>query len=320
MPRLNTEKQRQLQVTAQNIVAEFGIEKLDTLNDYARGQSLRQLAKRLRGLTGVSPQTSRHYLAQACRQLRHPTFGHLPIGQHFHLNIDADGYEPVYYKASETEAYQYAGGHSGKRKTFKPDTRVYPINQTTPLHATYTEIERAALTLIARHRAEHPALHGWKTAMLNKMDEFRQLDEVAWEQRHLLVNDRGETLEQLCQACGYWFPTKKWGPFGSEPLLFALIWDREPAGEYTNRNGKHPVNHQYDENGGRYDRALLALCTAVCDYREAGRPDGDQTHTIMGMGAPLMGISTSLAAAVVEYHERMINILMYETRIKKTEE
>lgn len=51
---------------------------------------------------------------------------------------------------------------------------------------------------------------------------------------------------------------------------------------------------------------------AVREYREMGRPDGEQTHTIMGMGSPLMTVTTSLAAAVVEYHKAIVNQVYIE--------
>jgi hypothetical protein len=44
------------------------------------------------------------------------------------------------------------------------------------------------------------------------------------------------------------------------------------------------------------------------EYRVAGRPEGDQTHEILGMGSPIAIVSTSLAAAVVEFHTRVVGV------------
>lgn len=54
--------------------------------------------------------------------------------------------------------------------------------------------------------------------------------------------------------------------------------------------------------------ASLRLADAIANYRTAGRPDGDQTYTIMGMGAPLLNVTTSLAAAIAEFHANVLNV------------
>lgn len=83
-----------------------------------------------------------------------------------------------------------------------------------------------------------------------------------------------------------------------------------PSGQHP--NDTHPT---YTYEGPRSERnhdrgidwAMANLAGAVAAYRSDNRPDGDVTHTIDHMGG--FTITTSLAAAVVEFHEAMQNAL-----------
>lgn len=60
----------------------------------------------------------------------------------------------------------------------------------------------------------------------------------------------------------------------------------------------------------RFDRAAHALGFAVVQHRHAGRPTGNVTRSL-GPGTGL-SITTSLAAAIVEYHEAITDTLFAE--------
>lgn len=59
-----------------------------------------------------------------------------------------------------------------------------------------------------------------------------------------------------------------------------------------------------------FDRAAHALAFAVVQHRYAGRPAGDVTRSL-GPGTGL-SLTTSLAAAIVEYHEAICDALYAE--------
>lgn len=232
-------------------------------------------------------------------------FSELKPGDIFMPDIDADGHEPVWtlLDTNGTLAHEH-GRTTATSERLTPDTLVIKMGSA-KLNAQPTDIERAAITLLARDRATHPVLRFWMDAIASNPNEMRPLYVFAWEERNRKYSD-DYTLQSICEHLGFAYPRTEWD---RDVNLHSLIWDGTPAGEYTKRN--NPVNAQYDKNGGRHDRYILALADAIVDYRQAGRPDGDQTHTIMGMGAPLMRVSTSLAAAVVEYHVAVVNEIYF---------
>ena len=138
-----------------------------------------------------------------------------------------------------------------------------------------TEIERAAITLLTQSRATHPCLTRWIHALASDPDECRGLDEFSlgtWDQRE---------LDDMA-AAGFYAP-RRFQRFGPDTLTLHL------------------------GDGGRsllaeIDRAVVYLASALVRYRTEGRPDGDQDITI----APDIVVTTSLAAAVVEYHQAMV--------------
>jgi len=232
-------------------------------------------------------------------------FSDLKPGDHFTLPIDADGYEPDWWMLPDGSLY--GGNCRGKHRTtaraenLAPDTPVAVIGHVT-LHDRPTDIERAALTMAANHYPVHPALAAWKAALTSDPNEFRSLDEFAWSNAdEPLGEDQSLTVRDVCHAAGYAFPSQQ---YDQNVFLFSLISDRKPAGQYTRNND--PTNDEYRGSGGAFDRPLAHILAAVAEYREMGRPDGDQIHSIMGMGSPLMNVTTSLAAAAVEYHHSIV--------------
>ena len=234
-------------------------------------------------------------------------FSELRRGDRFTLPIDADGYEPVWYFIDRRAGILYGGNCRGHYRTtaaaeeLTAETPIVLLSGRVRLNNRVTEVERVALTLLDKHSCIHPALTVWKIALCENPDEMRDLDGFAYEEGDKPAFDDGKTLRQVCQAQGFAFHARR---YDHDARLFALIWDEEPAGEYTYDQQE---SEAYRADGGRYDCAALALADKVATYRQMGRPDGDYTTTIMGIGAPLLNVTTSLAAAIAEYHTRIRN-------------
>jgi hypothetical protein len=231
------------------------------------------------------------------------TFEELAIGDQFDLGIDADGFEPFYYKLNDTEAYQHSGRGAGSRESFKSDDVVH--RNSLPgktIYSHVTEVERVALTLLGKARPWHAGLVFWVKALCANPDERRDLDTFIWDAKICLTEggDERADLRTLCMLEGFVVEHERY--VLGEVSAFAAICDHKPRGIY-------PVSAD-DKMRSRIDRAVLLLAQALIDYRMAGRPDGDQSFTIQGLGAPLAMVHTSLAAAVVEYHEAYANALI----------
>jgi len=237
------------------------------------------------------------------------TFGELKIGERFHYNIDADGHEPYLYKINDTEAYIEHGRRSGLRESVNADENVWTWDEPVEIHPSPTEVERAAITLLM-HRdgpnANHPGLRQYVLALASDQNEMRDLDQFIWE-AEIDWGSGGEytkqPLHQICHELGYICWENEWD---RENSAFGAILDHKPT-------GRRP-----DTREGRWlaknDDAALRLADAIANYRIAGRPSGDQTHTISGMGSPLLSVTSSLAAAIGEYHEQMLNVYAGEAQ------
>lgn len=230
-------------------------------------------------------------------------FSELEIGQRFHYNIDADGHEPYLYKISDTEAYVEHGSGAGFRENIKPDADVWIWSEPVTLHSHPTEVERAAITMLMGPRgdspmADHPGLYQFIRAIASDPNEMRDLDRYIWESSVGDYEDGGNEipLRTICYEAGYICWKQEWDHDNS---AFGAILDHQPR-------GRHPVTAEERRFAG-IDDAAARLADSIINYRVAGRPDGDQTHTIHGMGSPLLNITTSLAAAVAEYHQQMLN-------------
>lgn len=233
-------------------------------------------------------------------------FTNLKIGDRFHYNTDADGHEPYLYKVSDTEAYVEHGSGSGQRETIAPETDVWAWSEQVTLHNAPTEIERAAITILMSSRghsprADHVGLREYIRALAQNPNEMKSLDTYIWETTATLDDGREFRLQQLCQQTGYECWQKQ---YDRDHNAFGAILDHEPR-------GRKPATGE-ERRLALIDDAAARLSSAIADYRLAGRPAGDQTHTVSGMGTPLLNVTTSLAAAVAEYHERVVNIYISE--------
>lgn len=241
------------------------------------------------------------------------TFGELKIGQRFDYGIDADGYEPYLYKVSDTEAVIEHGQHSGSRETVAANEMVYTSGDMVTVHTHPTEVERAAITLLLHQRQDHPGLYHYIRALASDPDEMRDLDRYIWEASVPTAYNEDENgnripveftqLREICQRGGFVCWEIEWD---RNQGAFSAILEHEPTGTRpTTREGRWMA---------LFDDACARLAYAVEKYRVAGRPDGDQTTTIMGMGAPLLNVTTSLAAAIGEFYAQTINIYAGENQ------
>lgn len=165
-----------------------------------------------------------------------------------------------------------------------------------------TEIERAAITLLMDAGAHHPALWSWIQAMAKNPDECRHLGNYTIDESVTVELDgRTMPLAECCRLLGYVTPMKEWD---RDNDIAAAIQDKEPK-------GRKPET-KIERDMARRDRIIYHLAMQVAFYRDEGRPDGDQSHDIMGLGGPVARITTSLAAAVVEYHKAMIDVVYLE--------
>ena len=214
-------------------------------------------------------------------------FRELEIGKVFTFAVALLGeHDFRYQKLSDTEVWDF---HYGIRVMAK-DAPVFNVEDGPTLHDTPSEIERAALTMLKDGCPEHPFLNRMAKLMIRDPNEMRELDELA-------RGDTGYTPEQLSRIAeaGYTIPTS------------SRLQDGEVAMALLDENGT-------PEEFAEEDRASVILWRAIYEYRQRGRVGGETEATIEGMGSPILRRSTSLAAAVVEYHKRMIN---YALRYKE---
>lgn len=170
------------------------------------------------------------------------------------------------------------------------------------MSTTPTEIERAAITMLVDAQVNHPALWSWIQAMAKDPDECRHLGNYIIDESVTIEFDgRTMPLAECCRSMGYVTPTKQWD---RDNDIAAAIQDKEPK-------GKKPET-KIERDMARRDRIIYHLAMAVAMYRDDARPTGDQSHNIMGLGGPIARITTSLAAAVVEYHKAMVNVVYLE--------
>jgi len=162
-----------------------------------------------------------------------------------------------------------------------------------------TEIERAACTLLSRTHPHHLGLSAWVQALISDPDEDRSLDRYIWETS--VKTDRGqEPLRDVCQR--------------EEHACWQAEWDHNQSafGAIIDHKAYHAPDTPEWTRIKLKDEAVLRLADALQSYRRAGRPTGDQHHTVRGMGGPVLRVSTSLAAAVAEYHQRIVNVYASE--------
>jgi len=177
---------------------------------------------------------------------------------------------------------------TGNYATFNPDEIVSANDDAPTLHDAPTEIERAAITLLLRFSARHPLLETWIKALAADPDEFRHLDEFA-------LAEYAEYSDSL-KSDGWATPQKN--------------WDGSLADRITNREAHALNDAKYNDEwrrGNKHDFHTYYMADALREYRYMGRPSGDQSHLIHGMGAPLLRVTSSLAANLAEYVVSLVN-------------
>lgn len=236
-------------------------------------------------------------------------FSEMQLGQIFDVDTGDPEFDYQMYKVSPTEAVSLS--RQGIREEIAAD-REFPIveGRFIAVHTNVTEVERAAITLIYQHRINlhHPAVRAWVEAIGTDADERRHIDEFFCDNQDMTMEEwqGGVTLRALCEGMGFSLPRCRWAYDWEDGIFSALV---------NNNRDKRAYPDLYQME---LDEAVLVLAYAVHEYRVNGRPDGDQTYTIMGMGAPLMNVQTSLAAAIGEFHQRIVQ-LMYMRYNKELE-
>lgn len=136
----------------------------------------------------------------------------------------------------------------------------------------FSEIERAANTILSQQSASHPLLQAWIEAVANDPNETRFLDQFPQDER---------TIEHARES-----------GFATENLEDAI--NRYEAQAYRVRARSRWLDRAMDE-------AIRAFASQIVMYRREGRPVGD-VHRSLGYG---IGVTTSLAAAVAEFVRRV---------------
>lgn len=200
-------------------------------------------------------------------------FSNMHMGTRFWIETGDAEFD---YEAYKISAAEFVPVHDAAyRETVSDTSAEYRVSgrvQVSPNHV--TDIERVAITLLynAYKRCEinHPVFRAWVEALATNPHEYDHIDQWA----------SVENIEFECSV----------ERFGAKAYSEQIYGD---ADDYES-----PM-------GTSVERAAFFLANAVRTYRMMGRPSGDTTHSIQGMGGTLMNVSTSLAAAIAEYHERI---------------
>lgn len=219
------------------------------------------------------------------------TYANVQVGQFFSIpgaNDEGDLYR---------KGHQYDESLTDGQLTTPPaGSTLVELSEYSPIvHDRPTEIERAAVTLLLQSRPNNPLLGLWIQALAADPDERRDIETLVFESP-----DGREYVRQ-----GWVGPKTE---YDRDNRAFGAILDHQPRGHYERGE---------DRYWAIQDSVIARLAWAVVYYRQAGRPDGDQTHTIQGMGGPLLSVATSLAAAVAEYHEGTVEV--FHLRLEKAE-
>lgn len=159
-----------------------------------------------------------------------------------------------------------------------------------------TEVERVAMTLLDKADPDHPCLAAWVQALLDNPDEYRGIDDYSLSQEARLSG-----LKQN----GFAQPVR-YARFGEDTLAVKLI-DERGVEDWQKYRGCGLSDQQEQTSIKVADKAIYLLADALAKYRRRGRPVGDQETTIMGLGSPLLRVTTSLAARIVEYHQAIVD-------------
>lgn len=207
-------------------------------------------------------------------------FSELTIGQTF----DDSDFTIMKLRGNDARCVE-----TGHHATFNPNEIVSANDDAPTLHDSPTEIERAVITLLLEFGACHPILEQWITQMARDPDEFRHLNDYA-------LAEHSDALQGMAHA-GWAIPE-------------STGWDGSLEDAITDRRGHALDDPEYNQEwkrGNEHDFATYYLAAALREYRYMGRPTGDQSHLIHGMGAPLLRVTTSLAASLAEYVASIVN-------------
>jgi len=148
------------------------------------------------------------------------------------------------------------------------------------------DIERATCQILHddARLITHPVLRAYVEALLIDpafADSFDAGAGRAWT----------PSAEVVAYAAGEGFPLPERGAWGSQ---FADSWGPDYYGD------AHADQLKRDR-----DLMIGRLAYAVGRYRRDGRPGGDQMHALHGVGGPVALVTSSLAAAVADYHRAL---------------
>jgi len=227
-------------------------------------------------------------------------FKDMKLGTEFYSPDGGSGeYDLFYYKVTDTEAVCVSRSNVREKMSTADD---YPVTgKVYDIHTEVTDIEACALRLLYEQTKYHPALDIWVNALINNPNELRDIGEYVLEYER---EPDGINLVKFLNEKGFIAPRERF-----DRNFWGAIYDEKPMGE-TYKDGTREAWE------ARRDAAALKLAHAVHIYRETGRVS-ETTTQIMGMGAPLMNVTTSLAAKICEFHISNLNIAHHEMTLKQ---
>lgn len=161
--------------------------------------------------------------------------------------------------------------------------RVRTTEETSAAETTYPDIERCANSLLAQATVYHPALAAWVKRVTNEPDFTTYLSEFEIPARAI----------QQCASGGFSLRT-------TYHTLSYLITDHKAHPNHVDAGARSAAFARSS------DEAILSLAGAVVLFRREGRPAGEQDRALRGLGGELAIERTSLAAAVVAFHDKMV--------------
>jgi len=148
------------------------------------------------------------------------------------------------------------------------------------------DIERAAVTLLAQETKKYAKYHnldGLEPEVAEPITAFS-----AWLKQ---ITTDPDFQEDHIDCPKDVIPYK---------LIYKARWERVRAGLIHN--------------------ALWRLGTAIVDFRQRERREGDCTDDVIYGDSPVLRITTSLAAALVEFHNEIVNAIWAGVDIKRESE
>lgn len=200
--------------------------------------------------------------------------------------------------AMRTEARGDGTGEPALDATGEPIENSQPV-QVAWLPAVLPDIERCALTLLARAQITHPAIKLWIDRMVTDGDYQTALEEY--------VPVDGFDVGAPISAGGFFQTDYNWP--------YTLIDSPEREEDIENGDAYPPIIRENRRHWIELDQAASTLAQQVLYYRRNGRQSGDVTIPVHGGGDPLVLLHTSLAANVANYLTKISHI--YDARIER---